>query len=84
MSPVALIAICESPDFWFRLISRIERHMSLDEMGGKVGSSAPSLCRYKAGRGEPRWSVARKLIALDQKLAIYSTPEMQPVAQSGG
>jgi hypothetical protein len=80
---VILIAVNHDPDYWFRLITRLERVMSLDEMARKVGSSAPSLCRYKAGIGEPRWTVALKLVALDEANAIHSANGMPPLAKLG-
>lgn len=76
-----------SPDYWFKIIVDLERILPLRELAKKVDSSAASLCRYKAGTHEPRYSVGRKLIALHHlrtcKGVICSAPETQPIASSG-
>ena len=53
-----------TPEYWFRIITELERGMSLLDIAAKVGCSDSSLCRYKAGVGEPRYSVGHRLIAL--------------------
>lgn len=74
-----------NPDYWFRVITDLEAIMSLDCMGKKVGCSDSSLCRYKAGLQEPRWSVGNRLISLHRAIAyrgVYPAPETQSTAES--
>jgi len=64
-----------TPDYWFHIITDLERQMSLLDIATKVGCSDSSLCRYKAGIGEPRFSVGNRLIALHR---IYPARGMPP------
>lgn len=66
-------------EYWFRIISELEAHLSLNQIAQKVGTSDSSLVRYKAGMGEPRFSVGNKLIGLHRLLTvIYPANGMPP------
>ena len=53
------------PDYWFRVIADLERSgFSLRYIASKTGASKSSLCRYKEGVAEPRYSEGMRLIAL--------------------
>ncbi len=71
------------PDYWFRIISEIELHLSLRKIADVAGVSHQSIWRYKTRESEPKHSVGEMIKALhdcicngnDRKLGVFSEPE---------
>jgi len=51
-------------EHWFRIITELERHLSLRKIADVANVSHQALLRYKAGEAEPLYSVGETLNAL--------------------
>ena len=58
---------------WPRLITELEEHLTLTEIGHEIGVGKSTVWRYREGLGEPRDSVAAKLRALRERFPATET-----------